>query len=75
MKRGRLVAVVNSKTGEVRVYMGISPARAVVLAYEQSRGNFNWWNIRNPMDHKGFRETPSGGFACGHWEVFKEEKP
>lgn len=72
MNRTRVVEVVNLDTGETRTYMGMSPKRAVILAYEQSRNNWSWW-ITPMSDHPKLVETP-GYFQCGNWCVKKEKK-
>lgn len=59
------VTVVNLSTGAERVYMGLTPAQAVVAAHEQAdRGNFNTWNYDwTKAKVSDSRET----VACGDW--------
>lgn len=71
MKRSRVVEVMNLNNGECRVYVGISPKRAVILAYEQERRNWAWWNT--PLsDHPLLRETPMY-YQCGDWCARKDQ--
>lgn len=56
--------VTNLSTGEERTFAGISPAAAVVNAYEQAKGNNNTW----AYDYSQAKVSKSGGtVSCGDW--------
>jgi hypothetical protein len=57
------VDVFNLATGETLTF-SLSPAEAVVAAYEFSRGNGNTWTWPNP--HPLYRRTLHG-HNCGDW--------
>jgi hypothetical protein len=55
--------VFNLNTGQWITYF-TSPTRAVIAAFEQSRGNFNTWAY--PADHPNLEFAPSGQTVfCG----------
>jgi hypothetical protein len=59
------VTTMNLSTGAERVYVGLTPAQAVVAAYYQAEiGNFNTWNY----DWSKAKVSDSGKtVACGDW--------
>jgi hypothetical protein len=64
-----MVKVENLSTGQVLEYT-LSPAQAVVAAYEQSRGNWNTWSYPDPANHPQFEEGVKT-VRCGDWCVIK----
>lgn len=63
------VRVLNLATGKEQFYT-CSPEKAVVAAYEQSRGNWNTWMYPEPDNHPKF----SRGIAiatCGNFTAFR----
>jgi len=69
MKRKRNVMVINLDTGEMLLYMGISPKRAVALAYLQRElRNHNWWN---PLPEDLPLVEGKRTWSCGNWSALK----
>jgi len=56
------VTVTNLGTGKTLTFVGISPKKAVVCAYEQSRGNFNTWTYD---ENKAIVSTSGATVSCG----------
>ena len=46
----------------------ISPAQAVICAYEQQvNGNWNTWTYHKPETYTGYQRTKNGHLCNGFW--------
>lgn len=51
------------------VLFSLSPADAVVAAFELNRGNANTWTWAKPADHPHYFRGVSGGHHCGDFSA------
>jgi hypothetical protein len=65
-----MTTVFNLATGDEAIY-SLPPFEAVVAAHEQlTRGNYNTWDYRKPMEH-GLLKIGKLSVSCGDWAALK----
>lgn len=66
------VNVYHLGTGELRVYAGATPRKAVMAAYAQARGDMNSWDYESRYGHETWEGRQS--VHCGDWAALKENE-
>ncbi len=69
MTRPPMTKVMNLLTGETQLF-SMAPELAVVSAFQQGKGDFNWWTYPKPAEHPEFRVN-TVTVSCGDYTAFK----